>query len=122
MPKNFNQKKMKNKNIIVIKLIHTIIWVVMAAASFYILYAGIMRTFDIFLWISIGLLVVETAVLIVNKWTCPLTPLAKKYTEERDDNFDIYLPNWLAKYNKVIFGTIFAVGIVLVLINLIRTL
>lgn len=100
-----------------IKLIHTIIWVVMAAASFYILYAGITNTFDIILTISIILLVLETITLLINKWTCPLTPLAGKYTSNRKDNFDIYLPNWLAKYNKFIFGTIFTIGLLLVLIN-----
>ena len=103
-----------------IKLVHTLIWLVMAIASFYILYSGITNTFNLLLWISIFLLVVETIVLMLNKWTCPLTPIAKKYTEERTDNFDIYLPNWLAKYNKIIFGTIFVVGIVLIIINLIK--
>jgi hypothetical protein len=46
----------------------------------------------------------------VNRRRCPLTDLAGRYTEERTDNFDIYLPLWLARRNKTIFGTIFAVG------------
>jgi hypothetical protein len=35
--------------------------------------------------------------------------------QQRADNFDIYLPLWLARRNKVIFGTLFAVGELLVL-------
>jgi len=26
-------------------------------------------------------------------------------------NFDIYLPEWLARYNKQIFGPLYAVGV-----------
>ena len=100
-----------------IKFAHTVIWLIMAAATLYILYAGITNTFNFTLMISIILLTLESVTLIFNKWTCPLTPMAKKYTSDRKDNFDIYLPNWLAKHNKIIFGTLFVIGIILVLIN-----
>jgi hypothetical protein len=62
-----------------------------------------------------GLVLVECAVLAVNRGRCPLTDLASRYTEERTDNFDIYLPLWLARRNKTIFGTLFAVGELFVL-------
>lgn len=110
---------MSPKNsLILIKTLHTAVWFVMATASFYILYAGITKTSSKFLWACITLLVLETVTLLVNKWTCPLTPMAMRYTEERQDNFDIYLPLWLAKYNKIIFGTIFVIGLALVIANL----
>ena len=57
--------------------------------------------------------VVEVVVLALNKWRCPLTALAARYTTDRRANFDIYLPEWLAKHNKVIFGTIYLVGVVI---------
>jgi len=38
--------------------------------------------------------------------------VAARYTAERRANFDIYLPEWLARHNKVIFGTIYLVGVV----------
>jgi hypothetical protein len=44
-----------------------------------------------------------------------LTDLAARYTEERTDNFDIYLPLWLAQRNKTISGTLFAVAELFVL-------
>lgn len=104
-----------------IKLIHTIIWLVMVAAIFYILFAGITNTFNIWLGLSISLLVFETLVLLINGWTCPLTPMARKYTTEEKENFDIYLPNWIAKHNKIIFGALFILGLLLVSINLIKS-
>ena len=48
--------------------------------------------------------------LALNRGRCPLTDVAGRYTEERADNFDIYLPRWLARYNKLIFGTLFVIG------------
>lgn len=105
-----------------IKIIHTIIWTVMVVATFYIFYAGITNTFNLILYISIALLIIETTVLLLNKWTCPLTPLARKYDLGKKDNFDIYLPNWLAKYNKVIFGAIFVTGMIMVIINWMKIL
>jgi hypothetical protein len=51
-------------------------------------------------------------VLALNKWRCPLTALAARYTTDRRANFDIYLPEWLAKHIKVIFGMIYLVGVV----------
>jgi hypothetical protein len=34
-----------------------------------------------------------------------------RFTEERRDNFDIYLPEWLARHNKLIFGALYVLGI-----------
>lgn len=103
-----------------IKLIHTIIWAIMAFGCIYILYAGLTNTFNMLLYVSLVLVIGESVVLIFNKWTCPLTPLAEKYTNDRNPNFGIYLPNWLAKYNKEIFGVIFSIGLILVIINWIK--
>lgn len=92
----------------------------MVAATCYILYAGLTNTFDLILLISLILLAIEVIALVFNKWACPLTTLAKKYDPGTKDNFDIYLPNWFAKHNKTIFGTIFLIGLALVLINWFR--
>jgi len=42
---------------------------------------------------------------------CPLTPIAAGYTDDRRDNFDIYLPEWLARYNRLVFGLLYLAGI-----------
>ena len=54
-----------------------------------------------------GAVLIECAILLLNHGRCPLTDVARRYTDERTDNFDIYLPLWLARYNKAIFGTLF---------------
>lgn len=35
-----------------------------------------------------------------------------RYTDDRRDNFDIYLPLLMARYNKEIFGTLYVAGLV----------
>lgn len=102
-----------------IKLFHTAIWAIMAAAILYILYSGLTGKVTTFTWISLALALGECVVIALNKWTCPLTPLAAQHTTSREPNFDIYLPLWLAKYNKEIFGSILAVGLLLVIWRLI---
>ena len=46
------------------------------------------------------------------RWRCPLTLVAERYTTDRSANFDIFLPERLARWNKEIFGTLFLVGVV----------
>jgi hypothetical protein len=54
----------------------------------------------------------EVVVLLINRWRCPLTGVAARYTDQRQDNFDIYLPLWLARHNKTVFGWLFVAGLV----------
>ena len=55
-------------------------------------------------------MVVEVAVLAANGLRCPLTDVAARYTDDRRDYFDIYLPLWLARHNKALFGSLFVLG------------
>lgn len=102
-----------------VKILHTAIWLFFVAAIFYILYSGISNKITIFTWIAIGLIVAEGIVLAVFKMFCPLTIIARKYSDSEKDNFDIYLPNWLAKYNKIIFTTIYLAGVIIVLFRVV---
>jgi hypothetical protein len=94
----------------VVKLVHTVVWAFFATSILVI---------PVFAWrgrygyaaLFIGMVSVEVVVLVVNGWRCPLTGVAARYTEDRRDNFDIYLPEWLARYNKHVFGTLYALGI-----------
>ena len=106
----------KNK-LLAIKWIHTLIWLFFVILIFYVLYSGISDKINIYTWIGIGLIILEGIVLLVFKMFCPLTILARNYSDSEKDNFDIFLPNWLAKYNKLIFTTIFIIGLILVLIR-----
>ncbi len=92
-----------------IKILHTAVWLFFAGCIVAIPIAGAMRQFRWAVILS-SLVIVECAVLAMNRGRCPLTDVASRYTEAREDNFDIYLPLWLARHNKLIFGTVFAGG------------
>jgi hypothetical protein len=103
--------------LLVIKWVHTLIWLFFVVVIFYILYSGILNKVTIYTWVGIGLIIGEGIVLLVFKMFCPLTIMARKYSDSEKDNFDIFLPNWLAKYNKLIFTTLYIIGLILVLIR-----
>ena len=65
--------------------------------------------------LCIAIVAVEVMVLAVNGWRCPLTDVAARYSADRSPNFDIYLPRWLAQYNKEIFGPLYLLGILVTL-------
>jgi hypothetical protein len=92
-----------------IKLLHTAIWALMAASILVVPWAGWSGHFRCALGLTL-LILGECLVLGINHGRCPLTDLAARYTEDRADNFDIYLPLWLARNNKRIFGFLFVVG------------
>jgi hypothetical protein len=97
-----------------IKLLHTVVWFFFASCIVAIPIAGLWHEFR---WAAIlsGLVLIECAVLALNRCRCPLTDVAARYTEVRPANFDIYLPLWLARRNKEIFGTLFVVSELFVL-------
>ena len=99
------------KPLTLIKTIHTIIWLFFNVVIFYLLYAVIINKIDIWVWICIGLVALEVIILLAFKWFCPLTVWARKYSDSTKNNFDIYLPEWLAKYNKLIYGSIFTLSL-----------
>ncbi|MDP1823740.1 MAG: hypothetical protein Q8L48_10870 [Archangium sp.] len=92
-----------------IKALHTVVWAVLAGGILAIAPLAIAGHFGVVLGITIAVLL-ETVVLAVNGWRCPLTPWAARYTEDRAPNFDIYLPRWLAQHNKTIFTGLFVAG------------
>jgi hypothetical protein len=102
-----------------IKLIHSLIWAFMVAVIFYVLYCGVFDNVNLLTWISIGIIIMEGIVLLAFNMYCPLTVWARKYSDSTKDNFDIYLPNWLAKYNKQIFTTIYLLGLITVIYRVI---
>lgn len=96
-----------------IKIIHTVIWVFYNIVIFYMLYAAITDRIGIWFWVGWALVLVEGVILAIFRWTCPLSILARRYTSSSMDNFDIYLPNWLAKHTKTIYTIITIVILVL---------
>ena len=110
----------KETKLNIIKVVHTFIWIFFNVVIFYMLYAVIANRIDKWLWIGYGLFVLEGLALLLFKFFCPLTVLARKYSDSSRDNFDIFLPNWLAKYTKLIYTSILVVIIILTVYQLLK--
>ncbi|HUB28476.1 MAG TPA: hypothetical protein VL967_02225 [Terracidiphilus sp.] len=111
-----NRAAHQRRILIAIKLLHTAIWVVLSGCILAIPMAAALQRFrtagSLF-----AIVLVECAILAFNRGRCPLTGLAARYTEERRANLDIYLPLWLARYNKVLFGFLFVAGALFALLQ-----
>ena len=105
------------QKLIWVKIAHTAIWVFFNAVFIYLFYAVLTRQVGTLFWLGVGLILVECVVLLSFKWTCPLTIIARKYSDSTRDNFDIYLPNWLARHNKTIYSALFVFLFVLYFFN-----
>lgn len=101
-----------------VKILHTIVWIFFNVVIFYMLYAVVANKMDKWLWMGYGLILLEGLTLLLCKMYCPLTILARKYSDSDKHNFDIYLPEWLAKYNKAIYTGIMGLIFILTVLRL----
>lgn len=98
-----------SRKLVLVKLLHTLAWAFFAGCIVALPVAALAGRLRLAAWLG-GAVMVEVVILALNGMKCPLTAVAARYTDDRQDNFDIYLPLWLARYNKEIFGTLFVAG------------
>ena len=99
-----------------IKLLHTVVWAFFVACILSIPALALLDELGVAA-ILCGVVLVEVLVLVANRWSCPLTPVAARYTDDRSANFDIFLPEALARHNKTIFGALYVGGLVIVVLR-----
>lgn len=109
-----------NTKLILLKLLHTFIWIFFNGVIFYMLWAAISNRLDTCLWVGYGLVALEGGILLLFKNVCPLTLIARNYSSSMKDNFDIYLPNWLARHTKAIYTSIMLLVVAITIYQLIR--
>jgi hypothetical protein len=106
--------------LVIVKIIHTLVWIFFNIVIFNMLYLVILNKLDTWLWLGYGLFILEGFTLFIFKCSCPITNIARKYSISSKDNFDIYLPNWLAKNTVLIYTTILAIVILLTIYQLLK--
>lgn len=109
----------QNGKLTLLKILHTVIWAFFYIVLFYLLYAVSVNKIDKWIWICLGLITAEGIVLLIFKGVCPVTLIARKYSDSPKDNFDIYLPKWLAKYNKKIYSVAVFIALMILFYRLI---
>jgi hypothetical protein len=105
-----------SRALVAVKIVHTVVWVffVLCIAAIPLL---AWRDEYVYATWFVGIVFVEVLVIVLNRWRCPLTPVAARFTEDRRANFDIFLPEWLAQHNKLIFGGLYLAGIAYLIVS-----
>lgn len=97
-----------------IKVVHTVIFWVLSLCVVYALFSGAFDRVTVWTWVAVGLLLVESVVLGISGWICPLTILAEKQGAARGSVADLFLPKWFADRIFPICGTLYVVALILI--------
>jgi hypothetical protein len=101
------------QRLVLVRGVHTAIYIVMATSTLVLLYAGITGAQGVWLWVVLALLGIEVAVFAGNGFKCPLTALAVKYGAETGHVFDTFLPERYTRYTFRFFGSVMFIGLAL---------
>jgi hypothetical protein len=106
--------------IAVIKGAHSLIFLSMAASILYTLYSGVMNRISRLTVISIGAVMGEGLMLLLNNMRCPLTDVVEDLGSTHGSVSDIFLPDWFAERIPVLFTPPFAVGLAAISLRRVR--
>jgi hypothetical protein len=101
------------QSLTLVRAVHTAIYVVMASASFVVLYAGITGAQGSWLWVAGGLVAIESLVFVASGLKCPLTAIAMKYGATKEGGFDTFFPERITRYTFRVFGPLILLAFVL---------
>ena len=103
-----------------IKLVHTLVFWVLSLCVAYALFSGVADRITMWTWVAVGLLFVESVVLAVSGWTCPLTILAERRGAARGSVTDIFLPRWFADRIFPICGMLYGIALLIIVLRVVR--
>jgi len=103
--------------ILQIKIVHSLIFWVLSLCVGYALFSGATGRITVWTWVAVGLLVVESVVLVAAGWTCPLTILAERQGALRGSVTDIFLPRWFADRIFPVCGSLYGIAILLLVLR-----
>ena len=101
--------------IFTVKLIHSVIFLSIAASILHIFYAGVTGRTSRWIGASLVLALGESLVFAANGWRCPLTKVAEDFGADSGQVTDIFLPKWFADRIPQIFTPPLVVGILALL-------
>jgi hypothetical protein len=97
--------------ITMIKAIHSLIFLGMAAAILYTFYSGMTNRISRLTTLSIAAVSGEGLVFLMNNGRCPLTDLTENLGSEHGSVSDIFLPGWFVERIPILFSPLFAIGL-----------
>lgn len=64
--------------ILQIRVVHTVIFWVLSICVGYAVFSGVANRISVSTWVAVGLFLIQSVVLVVSGWTCPVTILAER--------------------------------------------
>ncbi|TAJ62673.1 hypothetical protein [Brevundimonas sp.] len=84
--------------------LHTVVYVVMAASVFVLLYAGVSGARGTWLWWALGLITVEIVVFLGNGMRCPMTAMVTRLGKAGSGISDTFFPEKITRHTLRVFG------------------
>jgi hypothetical protein len=98
----------------VVRILHTIIYLIMASATLYVFYCGLAGSRNRLLAVAVTLVAFEGLVFLGNGMRCPLTDLAQKYGDPTGHVGDTFFPEGCTRYTFRAFGSLYLIGLALI--------
>ena len=95
-----------------VRAIHTAIYLVMAASTLVVLFAGVTGARGPWLAPALVLILIESAVFAGGGFRCPFTALAARYAGEAGPA-DTFLPERCTRQTFLVFGPLIVIGLAL---------
>lgn len=108
-------KLQKSKVLTYIKLAHTLWWLFFAGLILYILCAGVAGRVGSLALGAMVLAGAHGAVLHFNGWRYPLHGVAKNMADSPEKGFDIFLPRFLKRNDRLILTGLYLLGLLVVI-------
>ncbi len=100
------------RRLFLIRLLHTVIYIVMAASALVVLFAGVTGANGPWLPPALVLILIESVVFIGFGLKCPLTAVVARHADGAPVS-DTLMPERITRHTFKVFGPIFVIGLAL---------
>jgi len=107
--------------ILQIKVVHTVVFAILSGCVVYTLYSAVFNQITRWTWAAVILVLLESVVLVISGWKCPLTTLAESLGSSDGAVVDIFLPKWCADRIFPVCGTTFFIASALLVLRLLQS-
>ena len=110
----------RRRRLAVIKALHTAVFLSELASILWLVVTGLVGRRDRSVALAAVLVSTESAVFVLNRGVCPLTPLAERYGAASGSVSDIFLPDVVARTIPIWASALVVIGAALHLRGLLR--
>jgi hypothetical protein len=102
----------RSSAIFAVKLVHSVIFLSVAASILYVFYAGVTNRASRLSTVALVTALTECVIFTVNRFQCPLRGLAEGLGAQSGQVTDIFLPKWFADRIPFIFTPLLLIGVI----------